>query len=400
MKMRTLNLLLTAILAAPGLASAMSSRQAGDILAAVTNAATQPAVTNVAPAPAPAPAQPAQAPSTELVAAGDFYRPAIAMGKNGMIAVAAEGPRLGSVHLYTLPAGAKKWTGGVVMQTQRGGTLNCSRIYVPDVAVDSDGWTFVTARCGPKEWGTLHGPAAWIQDPKGKGALYVINFTIGAARLGLEPGKPGAAIVMSKNGTWARLERSGRLAQVSTFPAGLTGEKFAFAITPAGTWHTAHNGSALQASAYAWGTAAGGRRITWADDKTYPDMANDLNYPSLLVTEDGVAWCASVLSGRLRVQRISPAGALRWPATALGDMGPAKHGDRCPPRLAVAGGRLLAVWEAPGGTITRTDVLLALKGKAAPKVVCQGTQPAVCSDAAGRLHMVYIQAGALRYRAL
>jgi hypothetical protein len=275
------------------------------------------------------------APPSGLIASGPFYRPAVAVGDDGRIYVAAESPAMKAVHLYVWTG--KKWEGGVIAEVQQGGTINTSRIYVPRVVVDRDGWCFVSMRCGPKEWGTLHGPAIYIRSPKGEGKWTFLgerspaNLTLGAARLALD--KQGRCVLLSKNGVWGVINHDGARGDAGQFPAGLTGEKFDFAIDESSTWHTAHNGSQLETSMYG---RTGSAKKPWASEPAYPDMANDLNYPSIAVTSNGVAFIASVLEGRLRVQSVSASGVMRWPVGGLLDMGPASVMDRCPPKLVAA----------------------------------------------------------------
>jgi hypothetical protein len=335
------------------------------------------------------------APPSGLIASGPFYRPAVAVGDDGRIYVAAESPAMKAVHLYVWTG--KKWEGGVIAEVQQGGTINTSRIYVPRVVVDRDGWCFISMRCGPKEWGKLHGPAVYVRTPKGDGKWTFLgerspaNLTLGGARLALD--KQGRCVLLSKNGVWGVVNRDGTRGDAGQFQAGLTGEKFDFAIDDSGVWHTAHNGSALQASAYAWGTAAGGRRITWADDKTYPDMANDLNYPSLLVTEDGVAWIASTLEGRLRVQSVSASGVMRWPVGGLLDMGPASVMDRCPPKLVATPSGVKVLYRRGKDLVIRPVQPLG-----DGEVFAQGDFPtAAYSGRLGGLAVVWMGGGGLQY---
>lgn len=279
-----------------------------------------------------APATSVSAPADGQIAAGPFYRPAVAVGDDGRVFVAAERPAFQAVHLYTWTG--KKWEGGEVIHTQKGGAANTSRLYVPRVVVDRDGWCFVSMRCGPKEWGTLHGPAIYIRSPKGEGKWTFLgerspaNLTLGGARLALD--KQGRCVLLSKNGVWGVINRDGTCTEKAQFQAGLTGEKFDFAIDDSGVWHSAHNGSRLETSMYG---RTGQAKQAWASEPAYPDMANDLNYPSIAVTSNGVAWIASTLEVRLRVQSVSAAGKTRWPINALLDLGPAAVMDRCPPKI-------------------------------------------------------------------
>lgn len=126
-------LFLTAALLASASALAMSSRKAEDILVVITNAAPAPAViTNAAPAPVIIESAPVSIQS--VVAAGSFVRPAIACGPQGKLAVSAEGPGMGSLHLWVWDG--NNWSGGQVVTAS---ASTAKRTYVSDVVMDADG---------------------------------------------------------------------------------------------------------------------------------------------------------------------------------------------------------------------------------------------------------------------
>lgn len=349
---------------------------------AVTNAPALPPVPPVVETAKPVPGG--------LVAAGAFVRPVVAQGPGGVLFVAAEGPRMASVCLYVYQAG--KWAGGPVMVSEHGGQVDAGRIYVPDLVVDADGWAWTTARAGIKEWGKMYGPCVWIRAPDGKGVFKFLAFSKGAARIALDPARPGRAIVMSKDGAWAEVDRTGRRTVQGSFPAGKTGEKLAFTIDGP-TWWTAMNGYSAQSAAVASGPAAAGKRLTWADWSTYQDQSSDLCYCSVAVGSNGVGYVAAVLGGHLRVQVVQR-GAVRFPVNRLGDLGSAKLEDRCPPKLVQTGLGMVAVWSGSAG-IMAVRVDEALAGRAKPVRIGSGAMPSVCALADGRLAVVSVTGAGL-----
>lgn len=334
----------------------------------------------------------------EIVSAGAYARPAIAAGHSGAIFVAAEGAKMQSAHLFVRSA-AGTWAGTLLAQSAKGGPCDASRVYVPDAVVDSAGWCWVSMRCGPKEWGSMHGPAIYVRSPAGAGTWKFLGLTTGAARLALDDSSPGAAILLTKNGAWGAVDRQGNVTRTGNYPAGSTGEKFAFAIAGS-MWVSAHNGYSEQSSACTIGTAAGGPRQTWAAYLAYPAQGNDLNYPSLCIVTGAAprVYVLSVYSGALRVQ-VFQNGKPRYPADALPSLGEATQEERCPPRLVATAAGAVAVY-VKSGSIYQVNVERRLAGQAVPARIGAGTNPAVCTDAAGALHMAYIQGGALRYRRL
>lgn len=331
-----------------------------------------------------------------VIAAGVFERPVVAVGADGAVYVAAEGGGMGSVWFFRQPAGKSTWTGGLVVKSEKGGAADASRVYVPDIA-EKDGTVWVSMRLGVKEWGSMYGPGVWIHKPDGSGAFYFLgektaaNLTKGAARLAIDPGL--GVVLMAKNGVWGAVGADGAVTRTGTFPAGLTGEKFDFDIDGAGTWHTAHNGSAFEPSAYA---RTGSGRQTWADLVAYPEQADDLRYISICAA-DGKAYCIANLGGSTRVQ-VMDAGRPRFPIAALPSLGAGNMEQRCPPRLAAAPGGVVAVWRA-GKDIVAVRVEAGLKG-AKPVKVAGGEFPDVAAGPDGRLHLVFVAEGALRHRVI
>lgn len=321
---------------------------------------------------------------SDLVAAGDFVRPAIAVGQDGKIAIAAEGPKMASVHVWTWSG--RKWDGA---QIATASAETAGRCYVPDVAVDDAGVVYVSFRWGNKERGKLHGPGLVVA-----GKPSYPGLTTGAARLALTS---DGVVLMSKDGAWGLLDRSGAVVRSGRFSAGSTGEKFDFSVSLDGrTWATAHNGYSAQSAALAIGVPSAARRVTWADYLRFPEQGDDLCYPSVCLGSNGSAWAASVFGGRLRVNACDAGGRLRWPADALPDLGPAAASERCPPRLVAWRGAVWAVYEQ-GGQVWRLDVAAGAERKAKPIRIAAGRQPAAAVDHAGRLHVAYIVSGAVKY---
>lgn len=361
-------------------ATAMTSRQAADIAkAAATNAVLQAALTN-APAPAvtnaPPPvftnaveSAPVQAPSEfvfRTIAAGTFIRPAIAIGPDGRLYVAAEGPGMASVHSYVTDAKGR-WTGKQVVTASRQTAL---RTYCVNVLPG-----IISFRYGNKEDGEFRGPGTY------DGIEKFHNFSEGAARLAMSKSGP---ILMSKEGEWKNLATGQR----GKYNAGKTGEKFAFDIR-GDTWATCHNGYSAQASA----VSINGQLQTWADYATYGNWyGNDLCYPDVLIAPDGSVWCASVYNDRLVVQQFVK-GKPRWPVNALRDLGPATLQIRCPPRL-VATQKAVEVVFVKAGSIYRINV-----ERGPPVEICRGTFPDVVS-AGKTIHMTYIDGAKLLYRSI
>jgi hypothetical protein len=391
---------------------AFNSAQVADLVDAVSTAATNVQATastttnsteaveqEAAPTPQPVVVESAPMQAATAISAGTFARPAIACGSDGRLYVAAEGAGMQSIWLYVQDK-AGKWGGGQVAKSERGGLVNSSRVYVPDIVVDADGWCWVSMRCGPKEWGELHGPAVWIRTPSGTGSWRFLNLTTGAARICLAPEFPGAAVLLTKNGVFGVIDRTGRITKQATFPAGMTGEKFAFDISSSGgSWASAHNGYGDQASAVAIGNSSGGKRQTWAAYEAYGKWyGNDLCYPDVVIGLNGSVYCQSVLDNRLRLQ-VFEKGKARFPMDRLADLGQAVQEDRCPPRLIATKRGVQAVF-VRGDSIYRMDVEKALAGQAVAVRICQGRNPSVCVDKlnANRMHMAYINGGSLLHK--
>lgn len=339
--------------------------QVGQIIDAISSSSTN--------SPAVASSNVAAAASDGLIYAGTFVRPAIYADPSGTLCVAAEGPGMASIWRFTLGVNGK-WAGSKVVTASKETAL---RTYVVSVLADT-----IAFRYGKKEAGKLHGVGTY----RGGVERYE-GFSTGAARLALSPDGP---ICMSKNGIWKNL-KSGK---IGNYNAGQTGEKFSLAISGK-NWATCHNGCAKDPSS----VSINGKRQVWADYATYgASYGIDMNYPEVAFGPDGSVWCASILNGRMKVQQVVN-GKLRWPATALGDLGEANVQDRCPPRLVVSHGRLWAFWVFKG-SILRADVENVLSGRGKATIICAGSMPAVSVDANGKTHMVYLAGSALKYRSI
>lgn len=320
-----------------------------------------------------------------IVAVGEFARPAISLGRNGTVFVAAEGAGMASVHLFTWTGRA--WGGRLVAASERGGVVDASRVYCPDV--EAVGETCVVAmRCGNKEWGSLRGPAY----ATGSGVWRFPDLTEGAARLAVDPARPNEAVLMTKNGAFGVINERGDIFATGAFGAGQTGEKYAFCIDAASRWHTAMNGFSGEASAYA---RTGIRRRTWASHEAYPEQGDDLRYPSV-VADGESAVIATVLGGRLRVQ-IMDAGEARFPIDDLPSLGAATMEERCPPKLVATPRGVVAVWRA-GGAIMAANVKLCLDGSAKPVRIAEGAFPDAACGPDGMLHVVYSDRVALNHK--
>lgn len=322
--------------------------------------------------------------ATGIIASGSFVRPAVTVADDGTVYVAAEGPAMKSVWFYR--SNGDSWTGGKIVESQIGGPADASRVYVPDIAEDA-GTVWISMRLGTKEGGSMHGPGLYTWTGNA-GSFRFTKLTTGAARLAAYN---GSCFMLSKNGTFGQFDKSGNLVKVGTFPAGLTGEKFAFAIAPDGKWHSVHNGSAFEPSAYA---VTGISRKTWADLATYPDQADDLRYPSICVVQ-GKAYASSVHGGRNRIQ-VMEAGRPRYSIAALPSLGTATMEQRCPPRLVAAPGGAVAIWR-DGKSIVAVNVESCLAGKAKPARVATGEYPAAAVGPDGAIHLVYVQGANLKH---
>lgn len=335
----------------------------------------------------------------QAISPGSYARPAIAVGPDGSLFVASEGAKMQSVHLFVRTAGSGSWSDTLLAHSERGGPCDASRVYVADIVVDADGWCWVSMRCGPKEWGKLHGPAIYVRAPSGSGSWRFLGLTTGAARLGLDPAFPGQAILLAKDGAWGAIDRHGNVTRTGNYPAGKTGEKFDLDIKGS-TWATAHNGFSSESSAVSIGTASGGKRQTWAAHQSYPAQGNDLCYPSVCIVTGAVTrvYAQSVYDKQLRLQ-VFKNGRPVYPVDKLPSLGAAALEDRCPPRLIATSAGVVAVW-VNAGSIYRVNVHRAIKGKAKAARIGAGSNPAVCIDGLGRIHLVYVHGGALRYRRL
>lgn len=360
---------------------------------AVTNALQQAVTTGAVIEAESAPVlAPASFSWTEQIAIGSFARPVVACGKNGTVFVAVEGAGMGSISLYNWKEG--KWAGGPIVKA---GTSTAKRTYVPDIAVDAGGWCFVTWRYGNKEGGPWRGPGVAILSPSGSVSTFFHGKTLteGAARVEIDPTL--GAVVMSKNGVWGAIGRDGKITRSGTFPQGSGGEKFDFNIGGAGwSWATAMNGYSGESSTIGDGSAGGGRKIVWADFLKYKSAGSDMTYCSVAREPEGAIWAAWSDLGRLRANSAFD-GHTVWPPAALPDFGPCIVGDRCPPRLVMAGGPVYAVYEAPGKSIMLGKITSNLQ-KWKPVKVISGSQPGACSMPDGRIGVVYLADGALKFK--
>lgn len=310
-------------------------------------------------------------PSVSTVAPGEWVRPTIAIGPGGRIAIAAEGPKMASIHLWL-------WTrdGWQGTEIARASKETAGRCYVADAVYDADGNLYVSWRWGKKEYGKLHGPGIYILQPGGKAVTVYPGVTSGAARLAVVGGK---VTVFTKDGANYPITASGAVGPVQKYPAGSTGEKFDVAAD-GGTVATVMNGY----SAMAGRITIGGKVATWADYAEYDEQGYDLCCPSVAIN-GGRAWCASELGGRLRVNSFDGK-ALGWPSDALLDVGAATHQERCPPRLYAASGAVYAVWTHKG-VIYRKRLPDGQQER-----IASGSMPSVCNDGEV-LHVAYVLDG-------
>lgn len=331
-----------------------------------------PSAVSNAPAPTPEPV----AVSADLVAAGSFVRPAISIYK-GTFTVAADGPNLASVWVYRLVNG--KWIGG---RGVAGSDATAGRTYGCGVAGD-----ITVFRFGAKGGhGTWSGPGLIMPD----GRVIRTGLSTGVGRLALDG---SGLVLMGKDAAWARVDQSrGALTQRGQWKGLTTGEKLAFTASGS-TWACSMGGFSKQDSSVAIGDAHGCKVTAVAAYSAYPSMSDDPNWPSVALCS-GTVWFASAYSGRLRVNSVT-AGKARWPIGSLADLGPCAKGDRCPPRLVTVQGRPVAIYEAPGRAIMRQEV-----PDGRPIRIATGSQPAATVDAKGRIHLVWIDGAALKYKAL
>jgi hypothetical protein len=293
---------------------------------------------------------------------------------------------MASLALYVFDG--KKWTGQTIVTASRATALRC---YVPDIEVGADGTCWVSFRWGKKEGGRLHGPGVWIRAPNGTGKLIYPHLTTGAARI--EPDGAGV-VLMSKNGAFGRIDKSGTVTSGGMMKAGLgTGEKFDL-DTQGEVWAVAINGCTAQPSSITVGTAAGGQRVTSFDHGVFPGLGNDLNYTSVLLHK-GTAWAAMIESGKLRLNALTGT-ALRWPATAPASLGAGTMDQRCPPRLVAAKAGPSVIWRR-GQEIVMADIEKGLKG-AAPVRLASGIYPSAATGPDGRVHLVYVDGAGLHYK--
>ena len=330
------------------------------LLAAVALFAAGCAIIKPVPTPTPTP----DPVPTSIIASGAFARPAISVAQDGSIHVAAEGPGMASLHLYTHNNGT--WAGGEIV---RGTLQTAKRVYVPNVLPG-----LVSFRYGPKDGGEIQGPGIYRA-----GKESFLGFSTGAARLALSKDGP---ILMSKDGIWQNLTTG----QIGRYNAGLTGEKYAFVIDSSGIWHTAHNGSSRQASA----VSIDGNRQTWASYETYPEQGDDLRYVDICAA-NGKTYISTVYGGDNRVQ-VMDAGRPRYSLDALPSLGKATMEQRCPPRLVATPKGVVAIWRS-GKAIVAVNVEQALAGTAKPAQIATGEFPAAAVGPTGKIHLVYVSNG-------
>ncbi len=233
----------------------------------------------------------------------------------------------------------------------------------------------------------------------------------GPGNISIDPRYPDEAVVMTINGTWAKINSAGTTTETGTMGPNLSGEKFRFRIAPysdgskRGVWHGVMNGSSARHSAYRNSLLSGDQ--TWAshspyypsqgDDHNHAGVCGDLENPEIgymaAVFEDGGSHNGlqfNIWDGSRMLYPTSQLGILDSHATFI---------HRYAPALTPAfGGGCWAAWGNEDGEIW--IAYINSKGIViGKKHIASGFTCAINTDKNGNIHIAYVNGG-IKYRKL
>ena len=263
-----------------------------------------------------------------------------------------------------------------------------------------DGAAVVAFRVGIKEWGSeaIYGPG-FVVCPEGAepGPFVSKAFTKGAVRVARVDGSQVDAL--SKDGARMRYRIRGTALEESggdKVDLGLSGEKLAYVRDGDGdAWAAAMGGCASKDDSSVCASTWAGRRVTWADCDVYLEQGDDTRYVGIGMTPTGTVYLAAQLGGQVRINRVSPAGAVKYPPGNLPAIGACPTMDRHAVALVAQRGRMAAVW-AVGGSVVAVDVMAALRGVQTPSRLCAGNLAAAVACPGGMALAVTDNGGGVR----
>ena len=183
---------------------------------------------------------------------------------------------------------------------------------------------------------------------------------------------------------------------------GLSGEKLAYATAPGGFWAAAMGGCASKDDSSVCASTWAGSRRYWCDCDVYTEQGDDTRYVGIGMTPSGTVYLAAQLGGQVRVNRVSPAGVVKYHIGNLPAIGACPAMDRHAVQLVAQRGRMAAVWGA-GGSIYGVDVMAAMKGTQTPSrlcagnlaaaVACPGGMALAVTDNGGNVRLVKVKVG-------
>ena len=319
------------------------------------------------------------------------------------------------------------WSQALFAQGSNGGTYDASRLYIPHIEIDGQDRAWISCKFGTKEYGTMLGGGVWCLNnvstaPSERFFRYILVHK-GYQMVCLDPFEPNRGVVLGSTGLWAKLDDSGATVATGNMNSGDSGEKIRFDIAPVnngasrGVWHSAMGGYSAMSSAYQniLRYEHGLGPVTWASYATYPEQGSDFWHPG--IGRDRVNPYMAYISVRYNPGALiniwsgnsDGSGQMVYPAGNLPVIdASASSVERFPPQWAPApgaeGGAFLA-WSG-GGWVRMAYVaqngvwynpLTAQLSSFA--TICQGSNPSICLDKDGNLHLAYVNGG-MRYRKL
>jgi hypothetical protein len=312
-----------------------------------------------------------------MIGEGAFERSSVAWTDDGRIVVAADMGEKPELWFGEEPVRNGLIVMKVLVDGMEKNPIYANRCFLPKVVVDCAGGVWVSFKTGTKELDQKHRPGttrgvalAAVYDGEDPEVVLALR-DVGHGQAQAVPGRRGV-VVLGTAGRWAQFDETLRKANEGGFPAGDSGEKVQFRISPslkksgAAVWHTCHNGCKEQASRYARTGLA--QPLTWAEHAAYPDQGKDLNHPGLGVDAKKRlrAFMGAVLQGALRINLVDKA-SLKFPANRLPALHAAtlenRHGPQFIPHPA---GGMLCLFNY-GGKVMCLDVEAAVADPAGVK---------------------------------
>jgi len=327
------------------------------------------------------------------------------------------------------------WREWIVARTEFGASagnatgLDASRIYIPDIVVDSQGRGWVLARVASQadEGGSLLGHSVWLIDALKSSSPQIAGYKYfprdgnygRQGNLALDPFQPGFVFMTvgskASQARWYKLDSGLNQVDVGDIPMGSTGEKFRFEISPRegkqGVFHLVGLGDTQFPNVYqssVW-AAGGGDSVPWlpigefGSDFTHPSIGIDSSNP--LIAYLGVQTSISDNGVRINIwdgtkMLFDLAAAPKFDGPAAEDPNGNGEGRFGPQWAPALGGGAFLCWTSPAGTIKVRYV------KPSPNVndfgpiveVANGVQCTLATDATGDLHLVYGSGADLKYR--